>query len=592
MFHSLHVETLIINECIIHDRNFLNILRNDNIKNLHLTKLSDFFKNDKHFKLLILTINKTSNLSLLDISENTFTYDQISEILDQNNSINILHINKINFEDSDTEKFSKSVLLNNKILSLSYQNNNNQKKYYEKLKIICTGKFKELNFSSEYTDTDEVVLEEDLVSDLIENNKENEIIISLINTIVTNNEINNINLSQCFNKNNNNLLIGIFESKSIQTLILNNNELSNSFIDKIKINRDSPLAHLELNNNNISSFLKVENITPNLNTICINTATISILNIFPDKKENSNININLIKIQLDYIVGKELINLLAYNKLKTIVCNEIDITDLLGVELENLKKTMIMNNSFCDLIYNHVIVNRKGVVYPETNDSTNKVMQIFEICTFFNNLYNTQKINLSLNDKQLTIYSLFKMKQYCLNIPLISNKKSGRYTNNPKNNMYDNEPKIINYLVELNIRNKYQRFLSQTNNKVVFYLNGKLYEDENGELWYPNGNNVPIKKYYPLSYYINSSEIINGMHDILEFDEIDVKRSRNINIITDEDETISRINKDPESASYRLSNQRLKIKNASETLFPALAETLAGYVPGLVGLTGLAGNAK
>jgi hypothetical protein len=189
-------------------------------------------------------------------------------------------------------------------------------------------------------------------------------------------------------------------------------------------------------------------------------------------------------------------------------------------------------------------------------------MKIFEICTFFNNLYNTQKTNLSLNDKQLTTYSLFKIKQYCLNIPfeLIEKYKS----------------KIMNYLEDLNIRNKYQRFLNQTNKKVVFYLNGMLYEDENGVLWYPNGRNVPINKYYPLSYYINFSEIISNMPDILEFDEIDVNRSRNINIITGEDETISRINKDPESASYMVSNQRLKIKNNSESLFPALAEKLSG----------------
>jgi hypothetical protein len=581
VFYSLRVETLTIHKCMIHSRSFVNILRNDNIKNLHLTKLENFFKNDeregnRHFKLLILTINKTSNLSLLDISENTLTYDQISEILDQNNSINILHINKINFQDSDTEKFSKSVLLNNKILSLSYQNNNKQQKYYEKLKIICTGKFKELNFSSNLKDTigdtANIVLEDTNESTGAPNTAvlDQEIITSLINTIITNNEIKNINLSTCFNKSNNTLLNGIFNSKNIQTLILNNNELDNTFLENISIDKDSPLVYLELNHNKITKFFKVEQITPNLNIICIDTAH---ENIFPNKPD-IKVNINLIKIKVKKINITELVNLLSYNNLKTIECQEIDISDMIQ-DPDEFKRIMIINNSLCNLSYNNITTNlniisrlvhhsgtiKKSAKY-DNSDRRNIIMKIFEICTFFNNLYNTQKTNLSLNDKQLTTYSLFKIKQYCLNIPfeLIEKYKS----------------KIMNYLEDLNIRNKYQRFLNQTNKKVVFYLNGMLYEDENGVLWYPNGRNVPINKYYPLSYYINFSEIISNMPDILEFDEIDVNRSRNINIITGEDETISRINKDPESASYMVSNQRLKIKNNSESLFPALAEKLSG----------------
>ena len=584
-------------------RNFSNILRNDSIKNLHLTNLGNFFKNldenvyNNYFKLLIIAITETRNLSLLDISENTLTYNQISEILDKNNSINILHINKMNFQNSDTEKFSKSVLLNNKILSLSYQNNKHQKKYYEILKIICTGKFKELNFSSNLKDTTdaiddstdiEITLElkdyEETPITKIEDDKKalDETISSLINTIVTNNEINNINLTSCFNKSNNSLLGDIFKSKSIQTLILNNNELNNSFIDKLIIDKESPLVYLELNHNKITNFLKVNNITPNLKTICINKANLNGQNkIFPDKKEISY-NINLIKIQVDKINITELINLLLYNNLKTIECQDINISDVIQYP-DEFKKIMIQNNSLCNLSYNTVTTNMNSIskIFHHSgtikhkefdNDRRNIIMKIFEICTFFNNLYNTQKINLSLNDKQLTTYSLFKIKQYCLNIPVYS--------------IEEYKPKIINYLVELNTRNKYQRFLNQTNKKVVFYLNGSFYEDENGELWYPNGRNVPIDKYYPLSYYINFSEIISDMPDILEFDEIDVKRSRNINIITDEDETISKISRDPESASYMLSNQRLKIKNESESLFPSLAETyspnLVGYVPGLI----------
>ena len=144
---------------------------------------------------------------------------------------------------------------------------------------------------------------------------------------------------------------------------------------------------------------------------------------------------------------------------------------------------------------------------------------------------------------------------------------------------------ICDRLNQHNIQSKYQRFLNQTVDKVVYtYAGNGLYDDEDGVRWYHNNNNIPIQKYNPDATILNLAGSLikttfastsKDFEPILTFDRAEVnQRSGNITFDNEADTKLAQqLKADKTSVFGTISSQKENYHMQKDLLLPTLLTT-------------------
>jgi hypothetical protein len=130
-------------------------------------------------------------------------------------------------------------------------------------------------------------------------------------------------------------------------------------------------------------------------------------------------------------------------------------------------------------------------------------------------------------------------------------------------------------------KQQYMRYLNQTYDIVTYRLRwGGIYEDDNGDLWYQNGLDVPVQRYNKIVYnaYKKLENFVNDWREgkahppYLIFNRADVNRK--LGIITYDNaadtEISQKTQKDLNAASGNALSQKRKFSDHSVNLLPAM----------------------
>jgi hypothetical protein len=369
---------------------------------------------------------------------------------------------------------------------------------------------------------------------------------------------------------------GLVELELSKNLALNDTLIAN-LDEQIKLLPN--LKKLLINNNiNITRYLNELN---ELTHLSVNTATINervgFIKNFNKEFNSSILSVNsrkdLCNNSLDileaYTIEYSVYNVLLFcNKIYSIVIHEK--LEHIADNADAIDAIKVINPNYFSK--NNFFVNNKSLI--KLNWKNNNYINMAVANSLVNFYLNCNKIYLSFINEvpsmdELVLYNIKKNKD---------NKYFRTDANNEKHWNYVN---ISNYLKNAFSKQQYMRYLNQTYDIVTYRLRwGGIYEDDNGDLWYQNGLDVPVQRYNKIVYnaYKKVQNFVNDWREgkahppYLIFNRADVNRK--LGIITYEDPKDTEISlktqKDLNAASGNALSQKRKFSDHSVNLLPAM----------------------
>ena len=520
----------------------------------------------KNVNLQTLTLNL--NIGTIGNGQNYFFNPQLSQQLDINNIVNI-----VNSIATNLECF---------VLNIKVESNqttfvaNTYKQFITFINALLNSQIKRLTIDSSTITTSVKLLEENRNS----LNSTNLDIDILCASILGNETIEHLNINSFF-KYCPSISSKLKINPAITHLHLENNLLTDDFVTT-GLNVTN-LQVLNLNGNQITNCIDLSK-SSNLKELYINTALLQVLpytNTSAQELQQQGIPPlkQLYKLQILHIreTNNEVLETLS------------SINNIYEIHISNRCDTSLNNYSSCHPKKSTGVYEFDQTSYSLISFLVCKADDVYE-CKYEEYVYPKQYLNLN------KIYTYFNI----LNKPDVITVSDLLHI---KNNIYDvrdvNKPglfgvliqkqadfkyvalnyqKICDYLNENNVKSKYQRFLNQTLQKVSYkYVGNGLYEDDNGQWWWYNGDNkVPVKKYNPNATWQKlGSKIYNKIIDAgKEYPNYIIKDQAEVNralgIITFDNETDTKMAQqnmaDKTSISGTISSQKDKFRVEKERL--------------------------
>jgi len=356
---------------------------------------------------------------------------------------------------------------------------------------------------------------------------------------------------------NNTLIINLDEKikllPNLKKLLINDNNNITSYLNEL-----SELTHLSINTARINErvgFIKNFNKEFNSSILSVNS-----------RKELCNNSLDILEAyKIDYSLYS---SLLFCNKIYSIVIHEA----LAHIEddADAIEEIKVINPNYFSK--NNFFVSNKSLI--KLNWKNNKYVNMAVANSLVNFYLKCNKIYLSfINESpsmdELVLYNIKKNRD---------NKYFRTGAHNEKHWDYLN---ISNYLKNAFSKQQYMRYLNQTYDIVTYRLRwGGIYEDDNGDLWYQNGLDVPVQRYNKIVYnaYKKLENFVNDWREgkahppYLIFNRADVNRK--LGIITYDNaadtEISQKTQKDLNAASGNALSQKRKFSDHSVNLLPAM----------------------
>jgi hypothetical protein len=558
----------------------LSILSNKNIQILDLTGCLD----KSLAPILLSGLQNLDNIQSLNLSSNNLSIfflrrlielNRIEEIIFDNNLIEKIATSSPKSSTlEETVGASLRFIVNNdnlKLTSFSFKSHERQQEDKEKAKFFlliisqfCKSSVKMISFENQAFKS---------VFSTLENK---DVVDSILSNIKNNTGIKYLKLFNIFD-NTYNVSSKLEISNLLTSLELESNSINDSFITYLNTNlKDKNLELLNLNNNGITSFIKLNIPNKTLRTLYINTAT-NFTSSFLRNNEN----------YLSTSGTKEL-------------CDKL--LQLENIETKTLEPTTLHNLLFCNNIVSIKINDqnffRSNATNPNSTISNGNDSPGFLFNKELKNNYSLREVTLGL-DGAINYYQYTDSINFSLNMNKIHyflklNNKDENMTLIDLYNIKKTGIKTMGEICEIlnneNTKNKYQKFLNQTYDKVTYRLvNTGIYEDDDGVLWYQNGKNVPLVAYNGGIYHKLFDKLRESGYSLVEdsepymiFDRADVNRQLNkISYENEADTAMSkRLQNDRNSASkLAFGKKREYIDSLSESrlLIPSLAAGLVGF---------------
>lgn len=535
----------------------------------------------KNVNLQTLTLNL--NIGTIGNGQNYFFNPQLSQQLDINNIVNI-----VNSIATNLECF---------VLNIKVESNqttfvaNTYKQFITFINALLNSQIKRLTIDSSTITTSVKLLEENRNS----LNSTNLDIDILCASILGNETIEHLNINSFF-KYCPSISSKLKINPVVTHLYLENNVLTDEFVTT-GLNVTN-LQVLNLNGNQITNCIDLSK-SSNLKELYMNTALLQVLpytNTSAQELQQQGIPPlkQLYKLQILHIreTNNEVLETLS------------SINNIYEIHISNRCDTSLNNYSSCHPKKSTGVYEFDQTSYSLISFLVCKSDDVYE-CKYEEYVYPKQYLNLN------KIYTYFNI----LNKPDVITVSDLLHI---KNNIYDvrdvNKPglfgvlvqkqadfkyvalnyqKICDYLNENNIKSKYQRFLNQTLQKVSYkYVGNGLYEDDNGQWWWYNGDNkVPVRKYNPNATWQKlGSKIYNKIIDAgKEYPNYIIKDKAEVNralgIITFDNEADTKMAQqnmaDKTSITGTIASQKDKFKVEKERLLLDTISSATLLIPNL-----------